>query len=62
MGPINTGFLYFSPTFQMKIFLKTMENIAMVKGTSDQKLFNHLLRHVRKKERKKERKKVRMNE
>lgn len=29
----------------MRIFLKSMENAAIIKGTSDQKLWNAVLRH-----------------
>jgi hypothetical protein len=45
MGPVNTGFLFLAPTQQLWVFLKSMENAAIIKGTSDQKLWNHILRH-----------------
>ncbi|KAH9256983.1 hypothetical protein BASA81_004804 [Batrachochytrium salamandrivorans] len=45
MGPVNTGLLFLAPTLQTKVFLKSMENAAIVKGTSDQKLWNAILRH-----------------
>lgn len=45
MGPVNTGLLYLRPTTQTKVFLKSMENAAIVKGTSDQRLWNAILRH-----------------
>jgi hypothetical protein len=45
MGPVNTGFLFLAPTRQLWVFLKSMENAAIIKGTSDQKLWNHVLRH-----------------
>jgi len=45
MGPVNTGFLFLAPTRQLWVFLKSMENAAVVKGTSDQRLWNHVLRH-----------------
>jgi len=45
MGPVNTGLLYLAPTTQMKVFLKSMENAAIVKDTSDQRVWNTILRH-----------------
>lgn len=44
-GVMNTGFIYFNPTFKTKIFLQTMENIAGVKMYFDQDLWNTVLRH-----------------
>jgi len=45
MGPVNTGFIYIAPTQPMLVFLESMENAAEVKDTSDQRLWNTVLRH-----------------
>jgi len=45
LGPINSGFIYFSPTKKSKILLRSYENVCLIKRQSDQQLWNHLLRH-----------------
>jgi hypothetical protein len=44
-GICNTGFVYTQPSFKSKLFWKSMTNAMLVKRTSDQALFNTVLRH-----------------
>ena len=44
---INTGFVYYRPTYHTKIFLQTLVHVSALKTLSDQALFNTLLRHWR---------------
>lgn len=46
-GGINTGFVFFRNTRKSRIFLQTVENIAPLKRSSDQELFNIVLRHYK---------------
>mmetsp|Transcript_25099 Transcript_25099/g.32425 ORF Transcript_25099/g.32425 Transcript_25099/m.32425 type:complete len:430 (+) Transcript_25099:82-1371(+) len=45
-GPLNTGFAYISPSFKSQIFIKTLENLTLVKIKSDQQLWNKAIRHT----------------
>lgn len=46
-GYYNSGFLYIIPTRKSKIFMKTLENLTLLKRTSDQVIWNTLIRHYR---------------
>mmetsp|Transcript_1650 Transcript_1650/g.2369 ORF Transcript_1650/g.2369 Transcript_1650/m.2369 type:complete len:386 (+) Transcript_1650:83-1240(+) len=45
LGFINTGFIFFAPTDKTLIFVKSLENLYLLKTHSDQSLFNSVLRH-----------------
>ena len=40
-----TGFILIRPTHHSKVFMQTLENVSPLKETSDQAMFNTLLRH-----------------
>lgn len=44
---MNTGFMYFRNTIKSRLFIETVVNLAGIKQSSDQKLFNIVLRHPR---------------
>lgn len=44
-SPINTGFVYFNPTTNSKMFMQTIVNALPLKKHSDQWLFNSVLKH-----------------
>eukprot|EP00924_Labyrinthula_sp_SR-Ha-C_P012501 snap_masked-scaffold_10-processed-gene-8.39-mRNA-1 protein AED:1.00 eAED:1.00 QI:0/-1/0/0/-1/1/1/0/445 len=44
-GYVNSGFVYFKNTIKSKYFLQSLQNLCYIKETSDQQLFNSILRH-----------------
>ena len=43
-GPVNTGLVYINPTRKSVILMETIENATIIKGNSDQVLWNQVIR------------------